>query len=367
MSRCLLLLAMALPCCADSLDAGGLVDAYSAATTSARTRAERAGQASLSLPCNQKNVSAKIIIYGGTAGGVVAAVAASRMLAKAATNIVPPQDVDLLDVVLINPSTRLGGMVSSGLGHTDGKDSGGIAKEFFQAAGGYNFAPSTAERVFNELVANASVHVASSCDVDSLRKNGQVLQSIVTTGGGIFTAQVFIDSSYEGDLLSAANVSFIVGREAAAQYNEVDIGGRLPAPPLWGCRCNWEFGDVNGVGDDGLPLPMIQTTANNLSPLGSPDNKSMAYNFRLCMTRNTSNFAPVPSPTNYSSARWELLRRVFQKRGGLRQGGGAGWGVRQGTHRNLNLSMQCTTMFPPAGGQSILQMSILRKHSSFII
>jgi hypothetical protein len=189
-------------------------------------------------------------------------------------------------VLLVNPTAHLGGMVSSGLGHTDGRDSGGIAAEFFKAAGGYNFAPSTALRVFVELIANATVAVASSCAVasaqtqmhDDSRETLQprhprppalagagagagagaatLVKSITTMGGGTFAAPVFIDASYEGDLMARAGVSFTIGRESSSKYSEA-AGGRLPVPPIWGCRCNWDLGAVDGRADDGSPLPMV--------------------------------------------------------------------------------------------------------------
>jgi hypothetical protein len=235
------------------------------------------------------NVRAGVIVYGGTAGGVVAAVAAARMLKNSSLGEAYAElslgkwDVPVL---LVNPAAHLGGMVSSGLGHTDGRDSGGIAAEFFKAAGGYNFAPSTALRVFVELIANATVAVASSCAIASAQTQMRneigkavlprhprplpsagasagagagaeaVVNSITTVGGGTFAAPVFIDASYEGDLMARAGVSFTIGRESNHTYNEA-AGGRLPVPPIWGCRCNWDYGAVDGRADDGSPLPMV--------------------------------------------------------------------------------------------------------------
>lgn len=234
------------------------------------------------VPCNA-NLSVGVLVYGGTAGGVVAAVAAARMLhanMRLPSASTPPWHIPVL---LVNPAAHLGGMVSSGLGWTDGTDSGGIAREFFQAAGGYHFAPSTAARVFSDLVANASVVVASSCAVASVRKSRKAtgadailpptmqttqmqqqanapahgrghihpvppaanptasIASIRTAAGGEFAATAFIDSSYEGDLMALAGVGFTVGRESAETYSEA-AAGRLPVPPAWACGCNWAFG-----------------------------------------------------------------------------------------------------------------------------
>ena len=187
-----------------------------------------------------------VAVYGGTAGGVVAAIAAARNLRN--KNHQKPNlggGASSL-VLLINPSgSHLGGMVSSGLGWTDGTDSGGIAAEAFAKMGGYHFAPSTAERVFDELVKNESstLSVASSCRIVAVEMGGRGATTIVaatTSAGGRVTAAAFVDSTYEGDLMAMAGVSFVVGREAAAEFNE-SAGGRLPVPPTWDCGCNWGF------------------------------------------------------------------------------------------------------------------------------
>jgi hypothetical protein len=137
------------------------------------------------VPCPSTNVAVSALVYGGTAGGVVAAVAAARML--------PPGQV-----FLANPSSHhLGGMVSGGLGMTDGRDSGGIAREFFEAVGGYRFAPSTAERVFVGLARNASVRWAGACRIVSIVKTAGELTSVATSSGGVISARVFIDATCE--------------------------------------------------------------------------------------------------------------------------------------------------------------------------
>ena len=89
-------------------------------------------------------------------------------------------------------------MVSGGLGRTDGRDSGGIAAEFFAAVGGYKFVPSAAERVFNSMVANSSlINVRSGCLVDATEVEGQSgrIASLTTSLGGKIRASAFIDAS----------------------------------------------------------------------------------------------------------------------------------------------------------------------------
>lgn len=252
--------------------------------------------------------SAAVVIYGGTAGGVVAAVAAARNLEDLGNT-----SDDSNGVLLLSPSLHLGGMVSSGLGWTDGTDSGGIAAEAFLKMGGYHFAPSTAERVFDGIVRNeSSLKVIKGCRIASVEKD--IMNRIVSAGtsaGGTVTAKVFIDATYEGDLMPLANISYRVGREAVTEFNE-SLAGRLPVPPLWGCLCNWDFKrPVDGRNSNGNPLPMIQAVASELPPIGSADKRVQSYNFRLCLTQNKSNLRPFPGPSNFSSSEWELLRRVI--------------------------------------------------------
>lgn len=154
------------------------------------------------FPCPATDLAVDTLVYGGTAGGVVAAVAAGRMLRAPSrpasslwTGAAAPVPSDSRPrVLLLNPSSNhLGGMVSSGLGMTDGKDSGGIAREFFEAAGGYRFAPSKAERAFVGLATNASVRWAGECRLVSVDKaaTGE-LKTVTTSAGGTITARVSI-------------------------------------------------------------------------------------------------------------------------------------------------------------------------------
>ena len=113
--------------------------------------------------------------------------------------------------------------------------------------------------------------------------------------------------------MAAAGVKFVVGREAADEFDEA-AAGRLPIsiPGPWKCGCDWSAGpSIDGRGADGQPLPMVQAAAAALPPVGSGDRKVQAYNFRLCMTQDRRNFRPVPQPARYDPVEWELLRRVL--------------------------------------------------------
>jgi hypothetical protein len=252
-------------------------------------------------PTTDSILNADVCVYGGTAGGVVAAVAAARMNRT---------------VILLNPTGHLGGMMSGGLGNTDGKDSGGIAAEFFKRVGGYQFTPSAAESVFNTMVANESIDVRHHCLVTATETSTETgrIASLTTTLGGSVRATAFIDASYEGDLMAAAGIKYTVGREANTTYGE-SAAGRLAMPPVWGCKCNWNLGDVNGIDSTGKLLPMVHGRSTD-EVEGAGDEKVQAYNFRLCLTRIRTNQVPFPAPTKYDPAQWELLRRAANARGG---------------------------------------------------
>ena len=174
-----------------------------------------------------------VVVYGGTAGGVMAAVSAARQGLKTA---------------LVEPTAHLGGMVSGGLGWTDyGKKEviGGYALEFYWRVGmHYQMArygndvawlhePHVAETIFRDMLRAAGVTVFERQrlrEKTGVRKNGATVAAITTEDGTEFTASVFIDSGYEGDLMAQAGVSYTFGREGSAQYGESLAGVRDKTP-----------------------------------------------------------------------------------------------------------------------------------------
>lgn len=248
-------------------------------------------------------VEADFCVYGGTSGGVVAAVQAAR-LGKTA--------------VIMAPERHLGGMSASGLGVTDigphGRDYiGGISREFYRRVGAkYNkpeevwFEPHVAEQVFQEMVAEASVRVFFSHPIASARKEDGRLTRIVSTEGLVVEARMFLDATYEGDLMALAGVGWTMGREANSQYGETlngvrnpsFIGGRAIDPYL-----------IPGNRQSGL-LPLIQPGAP--APAGTADDRLQAYNYRLCLTNVPANRVPIQPPPDYSPARYEALARYIQ-------------------------------------------------------
>lgn len=250
-------------------------------------------------------VESDICIYGGTSGGVAAAVAAAR-LGKTVT--------------LLTQNNHVGGMTASGLGVTDigvGNDPsyiGGISREFYRrvgaAYGSTNlviwFEPKVAETVFWQMLTEANVLVYSNQLLASAAVVSNRITQITTLDGTVFRAKQFIDTSYEGDLMAAAGVTFTVGREANTTYGESLAGVR----PLGGSFVYDPY-VVPGDSNSGL-LPFVQSGTN--PPAGSADHRLQAFNFRLCLTQNATNKIPITAPTNYLESNYELFRRYLAAR-----------------------------------------------------
>ncbi len=251
-----------------------------------------------------EGVSADICVYGGTSGGVIAAVQAARMGKQ---------------VVLLEPGRHLGGLTSGGLGATDiGNKAaiGGLSRQFYRRLGrhygqaeAWKFEPHVAEMVYGQILREKNVPVFLGARLASVRKEGARIQEIETEGGGRrFRARLFIDATYEGDLMAQAGVSYFVGRESNARYNETLNGVRAKTPfhqfvvPVDPYR-------VSGNPSSGL-LPFIQSEGPGVP--GEGDRSVQAYNFRLCFTTNATNRLPVAPPANYDPADYELLARYLE-------------------------------------------------------
>jgi hypothetical protein len=250
-----------------------------------------------------------VVIYGGTAGGVIASVAAAR---------------EGLSVGLLEPGSHLGGMVSGGLGFTDvGKREviGGYALEFYVRVGrhyqlsryghdiGWLHEPHVAEQIFREMLAESKVAVFEHhrlTERSGVERDGTSIQSITTENGEIFRARVFIDASYEGDLMAQAHVSFTTGREGVNQYGESLAGVRTRTP------FHQFLVDLPAKGPDGKLLPEIN--ANPPAAPGSADSNVQAYNFRMCFSDDAENRVPFVKPADYDPRRYELLALLLKAR-----------------------------------------------------
>lgn len=278
--------------------------------------------------------NADIIIYGGTSAAVTAAVEVARSGKS---------------VIIVTPNKNLGGLTSGGLGFTDTGNKeviGGLAREFYHrvwltyndssawkwqkhseygnkgqgtpAMDGENrtmwiFEPHVAEQVFEDFIKENEIVVYRDEWLD--REQGVVLKdnkivSFTTLSGKTFKGRMFIDATYEGDLMAASNVNYTVGRESCDKYNEQWNGvqaGVLHHGHYF--KTNISPYIIPGDSTSGL-LPYITNEKITSNCIG--DNKIQAYCFRLCMSNHPDNRVPFEKPENYNPKDYELLARVFE-------------------------------------------------------
>lgn len=272
-----------------------------------------------------------LVIYGGTSAGVAAAVQASRMGKS---------------VVLIEPGTRLGGLSSGGLGQTDigNKQAiGGISREFYariakhyadpsawtwQKRGEYRdsgqtrteageatmwtFEPSVALKVFEAMIAEAGVSVVYRERLDlngGVEKEGARITAIRMESGRRFPGRVFIDATYEGDVLAKAGVSYAVGREANRIYDETLNGVQTLNAKGHNLVAGIDPYRRKGDPTSGL-LPGIDPAGPGVE--GEGDRRVQAYCFRMCLTDHPGNRIPFRRPAGYDEIDYELLLRNFE-------------------------------------------------------
>jgi len=269
-----------------------------------------------------------IVIYGGTSAGVTASIQASRMGKS---------------VVILEPSNHLGGLTSSGLGFTDSGNKavvGGIAREFYQRVKkhydqqstwkfgsrdrftGYRanedamwvFEPAVAESILKQMLSEARVTVVMKERLNrtkgqGVERDGQRIASITMESGKKYQGKMFIDATYEGDLMAAAGVSYTVGREANSQYGE----------KLNGVARQWnkhnhlflkKIDPYHKPGDPGSGL--LFGIEKELPPDGQADHRLQAFCFRMCMSKDPNNRIPFVKPDGYDEAKYELLLRNFE-------------------------------------------------------
>jgi hypothetical protein len=242
-----------------------------------------------------EDVSAQVVVYGATPSGVLAAVSAARTGAS---------------VALIEPTAHVGGMMSSGLSATDyGHTStiGGYTDEFFDRVqaiegssyGRWRFQPSTAEAVFMTMLNGARVSVypgEALAESGGVTMNGTRILSLQTTAGRRFTGTVFVDASYEGDLMAQAGVSYVIGRESASAYGESFAGVAAGATV---------FTAPAGI-DPGFPVAAP-------GPIDSGDGRIQYSNFRLCFS-TAANRIPFARPATYDPARYDIVDAYLEWR-----------------------------------------------------
>ena len=248
-----------------------------------------------------------VLVYGGTASGIMAALAAARAGRR---------------VTLLEPGRHLGGMVSGGLGWTDIGDRrivGGLTRDFYaRVAAQYDVAlwgvlgpePHVAESIFRDWLAEAGVTVHLGARLGGVARDGRSIRAIAAETGETFAARVFIDAGYEGDLLAGAGVAYTVGRESVSLHGE-SWAGRQPIRPD---KHNFDAPVSAYVNDNAGPLlPLIHDRP--LVPEGDGDGAVQSYCFRLCLTDAPERRIPFPRPEGYDPARYELLRRYLAAAG----------------------------------------------------
>ena len=283
---------------------------------------------------NKSVATADIIIYGGTSAAISAAVEAKRSGKS---------------VIVVSPDIHLGGLSSGGLGFTDtGNKSviGGLAREFYHriwkhynteeawiwqkkeeygnkgqgtpAMDGENrtmwiFEPHVAEKVFEDLVAEEQIRVDRDEWLDREKgvemKDGNIV-SITTLSGKTYTGKIFLDATYEGDLMAAAGVSYHVGREGKEVYGEEWNGVQTGVLH----HKHWFASDISPYVVPGDPSSGLLPKVSGEHPgeKHSGDDKIQAYCFRMCMTNHPENRIPFPKPEGYDPLNYELLARVFE-------------------------------------------------------
>ena len=253
----------------------------------------------------QEGGSFDVVVYGGTAGGAIAAIAAAE---------------EGLEVALLEPRNHIGGMVSGGLGRTDFGNRnviGGMSHEFFVRLGkhygediSWFFEPHVAESTFMEWLKEAGVTVLFEHRIDSVQKEGNRIQSIEMENGAVFAAKIFLDASYEGDLLPRAEIAYTWGRESQDVYGE-SLAGRIAYSP----KHQFPF-PVSPHDENGKLLPLIYS--GDPGEPGAGDKKVQAYNFRLCLTDRKDKQVPFPRPEGYDPGRYEILKRYLAASDGLK-------------------------------------------------
>ena len=285
----------------------------------------------------QQSTDYDLVIYGGTAAAVTAAVQARQMNRS---------------VVIVSPDKHLGGLSSGGLGFTDTGNKaviGGLAREFYHrvwqhynrpeawtwekreafgnkgqgtpAMDGENrtmwiFEPHVAEAVFEGFIREYQIPVLRDEWLDrksGVRKQGARIVSIRTLSGKTFTGRMFIDATYEGDLMATAGVGYHVGREGKKTYGEEWAGVQTGV-----LHHRHHFGvlpeKISPYVIPGDPSSGVLARISTAPPgeYGAGDDKVQAYCFRMCLTDHPGNRVPFPKPDGYDARQYELLLRIFQ-------------------------------------------------------
>lgn len=261
----------------------------------------------LLFSCKSSKEEYDICVYGGSSAGVIAAYSAKMQGKK---------------VLLIEPQSRLGGLTSGGLGYTDIGNKQvvtGLSKDFYRRLGSHYgkleqwiFEPSVADSIFNDYIKRADVEVVYRYRITKANVSDGYIKNITLESSDgsqpekTVSAKVFIDCSYEGDLMARAGVSYTIGREDNTKYNETYNGVQL--------MTGHQFPDgvdpykIAGDSTSGL---LWGISPEKLLSDGTGDTLVQAYNYRICLTDNADNRVEITKPDNYDPTKYELLLRLF--------------------------------------------------------
>jgi len=249
-----------------------------------------------------------ICIYGGTSAGVIAAYTA-KQYGKS--------------VLLIEPGKHIGGLSAGGLGFTDIGNKyvvQGLALDFYRRIGKHYgkleqwiFEPHVAENIFKDYIKKAEVDILYNHRIVNANKKAENITDITvedsrnprTSTNQKVRAKIFIDCSYEGDLMARAGVSYNVGREANSLYNETYNGVQV----MSGHQLPDGIDPYIIKGDPSSGL-IYGVKPDSVLPAGTGDKKVQAYNYRICLTNVPDNRIPITKPDNYDPSRYELLLRL---------------------------------------------------------
>ncbi|MBC7922307.1 MAG: FAD-dependent oxidoreductase [Ferruginibacter sp.] len=278
---------------------------------------------------------ADVVVYGGTSAAVMAAVQVKKMGKS---------------VLVVSPDKHLGGLSAGGLGFTDTGNKeviGGLSRAFYQrlyqhyqndsawkwqeraeygnkgqgtpAIDGTNrtmwiFEPHAAERVFEDFIQEYKIPVYRDEWLDrsaqGVQKQAGAIRSMRTLSGTVYEGKMFIDATYEGDLMAAAGVRYHVGREANRVYAETHNGVQVGVFQH-GHHFQKDISPYRVPGDARSGL-LPEVSADQPGVNGSGDNRIQAYCFRMCLSNHPDNRVPFSKPDGYDPIRYELLGRVFQ-------------------------------------------------------
>lgn len=244
-----------------------------------------------------------VCVYGGTAAGVIAAVKAARLGRR---------------TVLLHPGKHLGGMTTGGLGWTDFGNKhviGGMSRQFYRDVGSHygdeeqwQFEPHVAAAVLDGYVADADLPVRFGQYLDRVETDGRRIARVRMLGGLVVSARMFIDATYEGDLMARAGVTCAVGRESNDCYGEQLNGAQVRSTHQFSHPVDpWR---TAGDPSSGL-LPGIEAI-DQREHIGEGDRRVQAYNFRICMTDDPELKIPWRRPADFDPDLYVLATRWFR-------------------------------------------------------